>query len=84
VRLILIPGVDEAPEQERALNALNALGCTYEGYNPRYFAIDIPPGVELSTVVDHLTRGEYEWEYVDPTYDEVHADAAATSKSPAS
>jgi hypothetical protein len=72
VRLILVASANEVPEQDRVLDDLNALGCTYEGYNPRYFAIDIPPGIEFSAVVDYLTRGEHRWEYVDPSYDEVN------------
>jgi uncharacterized protein DUF4265 len=72
VRLILVPGVDEQPERQRVLDDLNALGCTYEGYNPRYFSIDIPPGTHLEPVTDYLTRAGHEWEYVDPTYNEVY------------
>jgi hypothetical protein len=30
---------------------LNQLGCSYEGYNPRYYSIDGPPGIGLEPVV---------------------------------
>ena len=84
VRLILTPGVDEAPERRKVLDDLNALGCSYEGYNSRYFAVDVPPAAAFSTVVEYLTRGEHTWEYVDPSYDDVHPTEAEQAPSPAS
>jgi hypothetical protein len=83
VRLILVPGVDEAPERQHVLDDLNALGCTYEGYNPRYFSIDIPPETPLEPVVDYLTRSKHQWEYADPTYEEIHGVEPSTSGDPA-
>ena len=74
VRLILLPGTKEAPEQQAVLEDLNQLGCTHEGYNPRYFAIDIPPHVAIDPIVEYLTRKNHQWEYVDPTYDEIYGD----------
>jgi hypothetical protein len=84
LRLILLPGTKEAPEQQSVLEELNRFGCTYEGYNPRYFSIDIPPGIAIEPVVDYLTRNQYQWEYVDPTYDEVYGDRPTSSTAPAS
>ena len=83
VRLILVPGVKEAPETKQVLDDLNALGCTYEGYNPRYFSIDIPPGVDLEPVAEYLTRNRHQWEHVDPTYDEVYGDPPSGVGDPA-
>ena len=79
LRVILLPGVEEAPEQQSVLEALSGLGCSYEGYNPRYFSIDIPPGVAMDPVVDYLTRHQHQWEYVDPTYDEVYGVSSSTA-----
>ena len=71
VRLILVPGINEAPEQHRVLDGLSELGCSWEGFNPRYFSIDVPPGVELTAVADYLTRSGQQWEYADPPYDDL-------------
>ena len=84
VRIILVPGIDEAPERSAILDDLNALGCSYEGYNPRYFAVDLPPGVELAPVVDYLTRHNHQWEHVDPTFDELYPEGTSTIDAPAS
>ena len=76
LRLIMLPGVDEAPERRQTLDDLVALGCTYERYNPRYFVLDLAPEHELAPVVDYLTRNEHDWEHVDPTYEELYPDAS--------
>lgn len=48
----------------RAIAPLNRLGCTIEGANKRWFAIDIPPAADIQAVVVALRRGEEEgrWE----------------------
>lgn len=79
LRLILLPGVKEAPHQQQVLDDLVRMGCTYEGYNPRYFSIDIAPGIALEPVVEYLTRNEHRWEHVDPTYDDLHGDSTSSS-----
>ena len=71
VRLIINPGIDEAPERKQILEDLIALGCSYEGYNPRYFSIDLPPGVDLSAVAALLTERDEKWEYVDPMFEDL-------------
>lgn len=83
LRLILVPGKDEAPEQERVLQELATLGCTYEGYNPRYFVLDLAPSQDLAPVVAYLTRAQHQWEYVDPTYEEVFPQDDREVTSPA-
>jgi hypothetical protein len=70
---VLLPRdeIDEA--QARALlNRLKEFGASYEGLNPAYIAVDIPPAVELSTITHFLTEQEIEWEHADPTHDEIH------------
>ena len=54
------------------LDSLVALGCTYEGANPTFVVIDVPPNVELTTVVDSLMASGIEWEHADPTYEQIH------------
>jgi hypothetical protein len=52
------------------------LGCSFEGANRRYVAVDVPPGVDLSAVADFLTAKNIRWEHADPTWEDLHgADA---------
>jgi len=54
------------------LDSLTALGCTYEGANPAFIGIDVPANVELSTAADALIASGLEWEYADPTYEQIY------------
>jgi hypothetical protein len=48
------------------------LGCSFEGANHRYVAIDIPAEVDLSAVADFLSAKDIRWEHGDPTWDELY------------
>jgi len=61
-------------EHRYRLEDLNALGCTFEGYNPRYFVLDIAPEHDLAGVVDYLNGNALDWGYVDPSYEELFPD----------
>ena len=74
VRIIFDPGVDVSAEQRAVVDGLVAMGCTFEGANPRYVTIDLPPGVDLDAVAAYLTARRAEWEHADPTYDDLHPD----------
>ena len=74
VRVIFDPGVDESPDARRILDGVVALGASYEGANPRYLAIDIPPEVDLMEVARYLTNHEVDWEHADPRYSELYPD----------
>jgi hypothetical protein len=57
---------------EKVLEGLQNLGCSYEGMQPRMISINVPPHVDLSAVTAFLSRHTgLQWEYADPTYDEV-------------
>ena len=66
----------DKPVPERLLDQLVSVGCTYEGANPKMVGIDVPPGVKLSTATDILAASGLEWEYADPTYEQVHGSEA--------
>ena len=53
------------------LSQLKSLGCTCEGAFSRLIVINVPPEVELHQVADYLISTELQWEYADPTYEEV-------------
>jgi hypothetical protein len=55
------------------LKRLVELGCSYEGMQPRLVSINVPPRIDLSEVTRFLTeQSGLQWEYADPTYDEVN------------
>ena len=74
VRVIFDPPVEPGNRSAETLNALAALGCGYEGANPKYFAVNVPPQVELQAVQALLMEREVEWESADPSYAELHRD----------
>jgi hypothetical protein len=61
----------EEPATEVFLEEIKQLGCSFEGANRRYIAIDIPPGIDLQKMVDFFTENDLCWEYADPTDEEV-------------
>lgn len=60
----------EEPATGGFLDEIRQLGCSFEGANRRYIAIDIPPGKDLQKVADFLTQNDTCWEYADPSYGE--------------
>ena len=69
VRVIFDPPVSPGNASEQVLQGLIALGCSYEGANPKYISVNIPPGVELQVVRAYLVQHHAQWEYADPTYE---------------
>jgi len=74
VRVIFDPPVDESPENQGHLDALVDLGCSYDGANPSYICVDIPPEITLSDITDYLTDNDLEWEHADPRYSDLYPD----------
>jgi hypothetical protein len=74
VRVKFDPPVEPGNASDRILQGLVRLGCSFEGANPRYMAIDIPPGVQLESVSTYLVASDAIWEHADPTYEELHPD----------
>jgi len=65
----------DEPATEQFLAQIRNLGCSYEGATPKFLGIDIPPAVELSCVTAFLIGEGVQWEYADPTYEDVHGQA---------
>jgi hypothetical protein len=71
IRVILEhPVTDSDPPP--IVSELTQLGCTYEGVNPRYLSIDVPPGIGLEAVTDLLIRSGEQWEHGDPRYSQLY------------
>jgi hypothetical protein len=71
VRVIFEPPVEGGNISDELLKGLVSLGCTYEGANPGYLSIDIPPEVDLEIIRQHLIDNHATWEHADPSYDEL-------------
>ena len=78
IRLKFEAPVDEHPEFQWFLNKLKTQGCSYEGLNKRYFAVDIPPELDLESVRVMLISSGYMWEHADPTYEDLFGPDVAT------
>ena len=74
IRVILDPPSDESSESMRVLERLVELGCSYEGANPGYIAVNIPAEVDLQSVCDYLVETDQQWEQADPVYGDLYPD----------
>ena len=74
VRLILKPPANESPNSQAILDGVVALGASYEGMNPGYLSIDIPPDIELVRIAEYLTASGQQWEHADPQYRDLYPD----------
>jgi hypothetical protein len=71
---VMLPEPAEVEPGPTLLADIKRLGCTYEGAYSKLICIDVPPAVSLEAVAEHLTEMGLEWEYVDPTYEDLFPD----------
>jgi hypothetical protein len=64
----LIRVIFEDGHYQSMLDQLHAMGCHYEGFNKKFFAVSIPLHVSLDDVTQLLTRSGLQWELANPTY----------------
>lgn len=76
VRIIMDPPVAPGNHSDHVLQGLVALGCSYEGANPKYLSVNIPPDVELHDVRSYLIQHGIQWEHADPTHASLFPDEA--------
>jgi uncharacterized protein DUF4265 len=72
VRVVFDSPIQPGNGSDDMVKGLVALGCGYEGLNSRYIAVNIPTLVDCNEVYEYLTRCNAQWEYGDPTYDELY------------
>jgi hypothetical protein len=72
LRLVLNLPADQSPNSQGILDKLIELGCSYEGANKKYIAINVPPVIDLTLICNYLTETENQWEHADPTFEEMH------------
>ena len=75
VRVILKLPAEPGNESQALLDGLLQVGCGYEGANRRYISVNIPPNIKLSSVREYLIDRGAEWEYANPTYEQVESAA---------
>jgi hypothetical protein len=76
IRIIFELPVSSGNISDQLLQGLVALGCSYEGANPKYVSVNIPPKVELQDVRSYLIAHDAQWEHADPTYESLFPDEA--------
>jgi hypothetical protein len=76
IRVTFDPPVVVGNESDKILQGLVALGCDYEGANPSYVVVNIPPSVALERIAEYLVKSKANWEHADPTYAELYPDDA--------
>lgn len=59
-------------QAQGVLQGLRRMGVSYEGMQPKMVSINVPPTKDLDEVTEFLSKQPgLQWEYADPTYDEV-------------
>ena len=76
IRLMFGDERADTPFGTEVLGGIRALGCSYEGMFSRVVSITIPPTVELGAVAAYLISTGLDWEYADPTYDDLFGASA--------
>jgi hypothetical protein len=74
LRIILDESAKESDRSRNILDHLASMECGYEGTDgEKYFVINVQPQCDFDAVRDYLNNENVQWEYADPTYDQIHA-----------
>ena len=68
------------PEIQETMDWLVDHGCSYEGANRRYQAVNVPPEIDPETITAFLTEADVRWEYTDPTYEDIYPEGATDNR----
>lgn len=69
LRVLFDPPLHAGNAADALLQKMLALGCSYEGANPSYLCVTVPPASDFNAVCDCLNEGGVDWEHADPSYD---------------
>ncbi len=72
IRLFFEVAHEDGNETANTILDIVALGCGYEGANRKYFCINIPPQSDFDAIADYLIKNEVQFEFADPTYEELY------------
>ena len=74
VRVMFDRWKEKSEKAQAVLEKLEKMGCGYEGANPSYVVINIPPEVDLLDACDFIESTGLDWEHADPSYDTLYLD----------
>jgi hypothetical protein len=63
---------DKVGKTEPLLPRLTEMGVGWEGAFAKLFALTVPPEVDLESVAQVLAESGLDWEYANPTRDQLH------------
>ena len=75
VRIIFDNPSDKDGQEKVHLENLVDQVCTYEGANPKYICLAIPPEIDLGTITEYLITNDINWEHAAPSYDTLYPDS---------
>lgn len=76
VRVVLQDGRSTADQDLQALlRAILDSGGAYEGATSRYLVVTAPPETDLNGLTTLFDGAGVQWEYANPTYEELHGSA---------
>lgn len=76
IRVIFEQSSVESGDTTVVLKQLLEVGCSYEGANPNYVCIDIPPELDLQAIRDLMIKHSLQFEHADLSYAELYTDEA--------
>ena len=74
IRISLVPPIEDGNDSDRILKQLGNLGCEFEGADRGYVVLNVGVKEDFKTIVDFLIEKEVNFEYADPTYEEIHGE----------
>jgi hypothetical protein len=72
IRLFFEEAYEDGNSTFNSIQDIVAMGCEFEGSSRKYFCINIPPKADFNTVADYLIKNEVQFEFADPTYEELY------------
>lgn len=75
VRIIFTEEEVQGLSAETMLAQLAEMGCSYEGADASYYAVNVPADTDLSEIAELLTHNEIMWEHADPSGEELSSEA---------
>jgi hypothetical protein len=76
------PGRTWTFESQRLMDTLIKHGCSFEGANRSFVAVNVPPAASFEVVVDLLTASGCTWEYADPSYEDLFPGGPSEAEAP--
>lgn len=74
LRIVFDTALVDGNATHAVLQDLIGFGCSYVGANNIYFSVNIPSEIKFETITKYLTEKNINWEYADPTYEQMYPD----------